>query len=129
MAVALQMEVAEGTLSSKKAQDIARLPILEQEKFAAKVKLEKLSAKKVAKLVALYNRPSTDEQMKQCIINTPTIALAACSKRRSPRKVVSPTVRGFCNCLDEILQQVEDFQTTIEEEGLSDAERRELQDR
>lgn len=129
LAVALQTEVAEGTLSSKKAQDIARLPILEQEKFAAKVKLEKLSAKKVAKLVALYNRPSTDEQMKQCIINTPTIALAACSKRRSPRKVVSPTVRGFCNCLDEILQQVEDFQTTIEEEGLSDAERRELQDR
>jgi len=83
LADALQKEVVEGTLSSKKAQDIARLPLLEQEKFAAKVKLEKLSAKQVAKLVALYNRPNTDEQMKQCIINTPSIALTVCSKRRS----------------------------------------------
>ena len=31
LADALQKEVVEGTLSSKKAQDIARLPLLEQE--------------------------------------------------------------------------------------------------
>ena len=129
LADALQKEVVEGTLSSKKAQDIARLALLEQEKFAAKVKLEKLSAKQVAKLVALYNRPNTDEQMKQCIINTPSIALTVCSKRRSTRKEVSPTVRGLCNTLDELLQQLEDFQTTLSEEGLSSVEQRELQSR
>lgn len=123
----LQELVGCGSLSSKKAQDIARMPARVQEQFAMAVIREKLSAKEVARLVALYNRSNTDETTKEYILNTPKLACQLGSDRSLRKKNLNPQVRSVCYQLDEMTNRLMDFKAVMKEgEEFNDAERKQL---
>jgi|LFRM01.2.fsa_nt_gb ParB/RepB/Spo0J family partition protein len=118
----VQQQVAEGSLSARKAQDIARLPALVQARFAWQVQSQSLSAKEVDKLVALYNRPSTSEELRHCILTTPKLALQA-AVRGAGR---NPTVRAACHQLDVLKQHLLDVITYLEGKELGEGGHKEI---
>ena len=97
--------VAEGYVSSRTAQEIARLPDEVQTPFAASVSNELLSKENVAYLVNRYLNENTDTQERSRIIRTPKQALPNELKRRARRgrdnSGSSRFSRAMARCLDE----------------------------
>jgi len=121
----LQDEVARGYLSAKKAQDIARLPVTIQKRFAFLVHNLNLSAREVEKLVAIYNNPKTTDQLKQCILTTPKLALQPINKGKIKRGI-DPQLRAIYNVMDETKEKLEGIEIILTERQLTLDEQKQL---
>ena len=102
---AVRRLVAEGQVSPRSAQEIARLPDDVQLAFAVAASNEFLNKENVAYLVNRYLNKDTGSDERDRIINTPKLALPQCLKNRG-RKCVAESVsarlsRAFARCLDD----------------------------
>lgn len=125
LAPKVQDMVARNFLSARKAQSIARLPLEKQESFAWKVKKERLSVNEVDQLVAVFNGEKTEDEMKDCILNTPRLALQATKKNSA--KGVASDVRNICFSMLEMQKNLENIRELLSHrKEVKPVERREL---
>lgn len=125
LAPEVQDMVARNFLSARKAQSIARLPLEKQESFAWKVKKERLSVNEVDQLVAVFNGKKTDDELKDCILNTPRLALQATKK--NPVKGVASDIRNICFSMVEMQKNLENIKELLaHRKEIKAVERREL---
>jgi len=97
--------VAEGHISSRSAQEIARLPNDVQAPFAVSASNELLSKENVIYLVNRYLNEDAGVEERDRIIRTPKLALGHEMKRRSRRgrddSVSARLSRAMARCLDD----------------------------
>lgn len=117
--------LAKNTLSPRKAQSIARLPIEKQAAFTWKVITDHISAKDVDALVALFHHKNTNESLKESILTNPLFALNGTKKKSI--KGVENDVRSMCFSLEEMMVTLENIKCLlINRKELTGVERREL---
>ena len=102
----VQMMVAEGQVSARSAQEIARLPDDVQVRFAVSAANEFLSKEGVTHLVNRYLNEDTCEEERERIIQTPKLALPDDQKGRGrigrDRSDSARLSRAIARCMDSV---------------------------
>jgi len=102
----VQAMVAEGQLSARSAQEIARLPDDVQVQFAASTANEFLSKEGVAYLVSRYLNEGTGAEERERIVRTPKLALPDDRKNRGrvarDNSESARLARAIARCMDSV---------------------------
>ena len=103
---AVRMLVSDGSISSRAAQEIARLPACVQAQFAVSAGNESLSKNDVAYLVNRYLDDNTGAEERDRIIRAPKQALPEAPRRRGARgtdqSVDARLARAMARCIDSV---------------------------
>jgi ParB-like chromosome segregation protein Spo0J len=116
--------VKSGAICARTAEEIAKLPLELQIKFASKVTTEGLSKTNAAHLVNLYRRDDTSDAMREIILNDPLSVLETNAGRsgtmRLAKRGIHERIAGNIRFIIRLAYELKDFLAK------SDAETREL---